>query len=121
MSSSVNYKYIIFLNILLAVYSTAGIFSKIAAKSEFLSLRFILCYTGMIVILGIYAICWQQLIGKLPLTVAYANKAVTVAWGMIFGYIIFKEGFTIRQFIGAVIVVAGVILFVISDGKENER
>ena len=106
------------LHILLLVYSFSGVFSKMAAGYDFLSVKFCLCYGGLILILGIYAICWQQIIKRIPLTLAYANKAVTVIWGMIWGVLFFGENITVTKVIGAVIVIAGVILYSLEDNKQ---
>ena len=76
-------KVLLVLHILLVLFSTSGIMSKLAAGYDFMSLGFILCYGGMVCILGVYAIGWQQVIKRLPLTTAYANRAVTVVWGLV--------------------------------------
>ena len=68
--------------------------------------------------LGIYAVVWQQIIKKLPLTLAYANKAVTVIWGLIWGLLFFGEKITPLKVIGAVIVITGIAVYAFSD-KEN--
>ena len=39
----------------------------------------------MLAALVAYAFGWQQVIKHLPLTTAYANKAVTVVWGILLG------------------------------------
>ena len=77
-------KTLIALHLLLLVYSLSGIFSKNAAHEPFLSPMFILLYGGMLAILFIYAIGWQQILKRLSLSMAFANKAVTVIWGMRF-------------------------------------
>ena len=84
-------KTLIALHLLLLVYSLSGIFSKNAAREPFLSPMFILLYGGMLVILFIYAIGWQQILKRLSLSMAFANKAVTVIWGMVWGFFIFGE------------------------------
>ena len=57
----------------------------------------VLLFGGLLLILGIYAICWQQIIKRIPLTLAYANKAVTVFWGMIRGMHFFSEIITVKK------------------------
>ena len=99
------------LHILLAAYSCSGIFSKLAAKAEFLSINFFLYYGAIILILGVYAIAWQQIIKRLPLTTAFANKAVTIVWGIVWGALFFNESITAGKIIGALFVVAGVVLY----------
>ena len=60
-----------------------------AAGYSFLSLPFIFWYGLVILNLGIYAVVWQQIIKHLPLTTAYANKAVTIVWGILWGSLFF--------------------------------
>ena len=62
---------------------------------------------------------WQQVIKHMPLITAYANKAVTVIWGIIFGYLIFDETITLRKIIGAIIIIAGVYFIVSADAEEE--
>ena len=86
-----------------------------ASTQPFLSLRFCLCYGGMIAILGVYAIAWQQIIKHIPLTTAFCNKAVGIVWGIMWGALIFKEAIKWNMILGAVIVIAGVIIVVTAD------
>ena len=114
-------KTFIALHLLLAVYSTSGIFSKLAAGQPFLSFRFCFYYGCIIALLGIYAIGWQQLIKRLPLTTAFANKSVTVVWSIVWGARVFQETVTPGKIIGALLVMAGVAVFATADKEaENE-
>jgi len=109
------------LHLLLLFYSCSSVLSKLAAGQEFLSWGFILCYGGMFMILVVYAIGWQQILKRLPLTVAFANKAVTLVWSMVFGALLFKESIQLNQLIGCALAVAGVVLFVQPDDEEGEQ
>lgn len=100
---------------MLMVYSMSGICSKLAAGESFLSARFCIYYAVIIVLLGVYAIGWQQVIKRIPLTTAFANKAVTVVWGIVWGWFFFGESITPGKLIGAGMVIAGVVLFAKSD------
>ena len=111
-------KTIILLHLLMTVYSANGIVSKMAAANEVLSFKWCLFYGIELVILAIYALGWQQIIKRMDLTTAYANKAVTVIWGLVWGLIFFGEKVTAGKLIGAALVVAGVVLFSISDDGE---
>lgn len=112
-------KTLFFLHVMLMIYSMSGICSKMAAKQEFLSYKFCLLYACIIGLLGFYAIVWQQIIKRLPLTTAFANKAVTIVWGLIWGLIFFQEKITLGKAIGVIFVVAGVVLYAKTDGKEE--
>lgn len=107
------------LHLLLLIYSFSGCFSKTAAAQPFLSLKFILLYGGTLTILMVYALGWQQIIKRLPLTTAFANKAVTVVWGILWGALLFGEAVTPGKIAGAALIVAGVVLFVKADGEEH--
>lgn len=109
------------LHVVLLLYSFTGILGKFAAQTDFLSLSFLAYYAGVIALLGVYAIAWQQVIKHLPLTTAFANKAVTVLWGMLWGALIFKESINVWMIIGGVMVAGGVILFVKADSDDIER
>ncbi|NLD98309.1 MAG: EamA family transporter [Fibrobacter sp.] len=113
-------KVYVLLHILLMVFSLVAVCSKIAAAKEFLSSEFFLFYGILIVILGIYAICWQQIIKRLPLTTAFANRAVTVIWGMVWGFFIFQEKITVWRIIGSGIIIIGIIMYAGSDEKEDK-
>lgn len=107
----------ILLQMLLMIYSFASICSKMASGTDFLSLKFCIYYAGLILFLGIYAIGWQQIIKKMPLTTAFANKAVTVIWGIIWGITFFHEKISFGKIVGALFVVAGIVMFAFSDAS----
>lgn len=113
-----NIKIYFFLHVLLLLYSLGGIFTKEAGKCEFLSWKFILCYVGLLFILGVYALGWQQIIKRIPLTTAFANKAVTILWGIILGALCYHEEISIGKLVGAFIVVVGVIMYTSADKEE---
>ena len=103
------------LHLLLLVYSLGAVCSKMAGKSEFLSIRFFFFYGLVLMNLFVYAIVWQQILKKLPLVTAFANKAVTVIWGMLWGMLIFKEKITGWNVLGAAIIMVGIFLVVNAD------
>lgn len=112
---------LIALHVLLFVFSLSGLFSKNAAAQPFMSFEFIALYAGMLFILAVYAIGWQQILKRLPLTVAFANKAITIVWGIVWGVLFFGETLTWQMVLGACIVIAGVVLFSIADGEDQRE
>lgn len=112
-------KVLIALHALLLLFSMSGIFSKLASGYPFMSAGFIICYGGMVCVLGVYAIGWQQIIKRLPLTTAYANRAVTVVWGIVWGTVLFGEPVTWQKVLGAVVVLFGVALYALAGDDEN--
>ena len=116
-----NIKAYLLLHLLLMVFSTSGVLSKLASGKAFLSWPFLLLYGGVIALLGIYALGWQQVLKRIPLSAAYANKAVTVVWGCVWGALIFREQLTPGKIIGALLVLCGVALYGWADGKAAKE
>jgi len=56
-----------------------------------------------------------------PATAIYANKAVTVVWGLVAGLLFFQEPLTPGKICGAILVIAGVILFAFADGEAEKK
>lgn len=108
----------VLLHALLLLYAISDIMSKLASGREFMSVSFILLYGCVIGILGVYAIFWQQILKKIPLITAYANKSVTIIWGMIFGALLFEEQIRWNQVLGALIIIVGVYFVVLEDEKK---
>lgn len=109
-----------FLHLILLFYSLSGICSKTASGKQFLSFEFFLFYGLLLLIMLVHAVLWQQILKKIPLNIAYANKAVTLIWGMVWGAAIFKEQITLSNIIGAAVVLSGVLLMVTGGEKKNE-
>lgn len=109
------------LHLLLAVYSLSDVCSKTAAGAPFMSFRFLFFYGCVLGLLGVYAIGWQQVIRRLPLTVAFANRAVTVVWGIVWGVLFFQEQVSPLRLVGAALIMAGVVLFARADGRQAEE
>ena len=116
LKKKIKIKDIIILQIVIAIYTLSTVFAKFASAEEFMSFKFILFYGIEILILGLYAIIWQQLIKKFDISVAYANKAMGLLWSIIWAILIFKEIITIKNIIGVIIVIIGTIIV----NKDNE-
>ena len=101
---------ILLLQAVVLVYTTSGIFAKLASAESFLSFGFIFFYGAEIAVLGIYAILWQQMIKRVDLSFAYANRAIAIAWSMLWAAIIFKETITLQNLIGVGVVLVGTML-----------
>ena len=110
-------------NILLAIilymfFSTSSVFMKFASLQDslFMSLVFYALSMGT---LGVFAILWQKLLEKFDLSKVYVFKSTTIIWGMIFGFLIFKEPITIKMIIGSIITIIGICI-IIGDKKNEE-
>ena len=112
-------KNILMLESVFFIYSISSLFLKMATYNNPTILRTIIFYGISIIILGIYAIIWQQILKKLPLSVAFANKGAVIIWGMLWGTLIFNEKITIGMIIGSIIIIAGIVVMMTGE-KEND-
>lgn len=101
---------IVFLQLIIVVYTFAGIFAKYASRYSFLSFKFILFYGLEMLVLFLYAILWQQIIKKFSLSVAYSNRSVALIWSMIWASVLFNEKITLFNIIGIVFVIIGMVV-----------
>ena len=103
-------KCFLMLHVFLVLYSIGGVFSKKAASECFFNAEFLIYYSLLLLTLVIYALGWQQIIKVLPLSTAFANKAITVVWGLVWGKLLFNENITVGKLIGIGLIVAGIVL-----------
>ncbi len=103
-------KEIFMLQAVIVIYSLSTVVAKFASGHEFLSLPFIGFYGLEIACLGVYAILWQQMIKRFDLSVAYVNRATTLLWALVWSALIFKEVVTIKNVIGVLIILAGILI-----------
>jgi len=112
---------LLLLHLLLVFYSIAGIMSKFAGFSEPFSLAFFAYYLLVLVILVIYAFGWQQVLKHLPLTTAFANRAITVIWGIIWGVVVFDESVSFGKVVGALLIIVGIFIFSKTEKKNAQQ
>ena len=108
---SLTRKYVL-LHLIILLFSFAGIFSKLAAMNEFLSVRFLFFYGLSLLVMFMYALLWQQVLKRIPLSIAYINCSAAVVWGIVWGLVFFGETLKLSTILGAVIVLTGVMLVV---------
>lgn len=118
MKKKVTIKDIILLQAVIVIYTMSQVMAKFTALQEIFSFRFFLFYGIEFLILGIYAVFWQQLIKKFDLSVAYANRAMALLWSMLWSVLIFHEGITIKKVLGVLLVILGT--FIINGEKKEE-
>ena len=109
-------KLILALQLVVMLYTLSSVAAKMASGQAFLSLPFIVYYGVEILILGFYAIAWQQIIKRCDLSVAYANRSMAILWSLVWTVIFFHEALTVKNILGVLIVFAGPMI-VNSDGE----
>jgi len=115
---------LILLQAVVIIYTLTSIVGRVASGAKMLSLEFVLFYGLDVFILGVYAICWQQMIKKFDLSIAYANRAMAILWTAIWSTLIFRDKLSIKQIIGIVIVMIGTVVVNLvprqKGGEEND-
>nr|WP_297706529.1 transporter [uncultured Butyrivibrio sp.] len=108
------------------VYSLSTVAAKLASEHEFLSFWYLFFFAMDFFILAVYALIWQQMIKKFQISIACANKAVTLLWSMLWNFILFSSDPTQRitpwKVVGVLLVVVGVIVMNSEvASKEGEK
>lgn len=112
-----SWKLILLLQLAILLFAGCTLLMKVAAQYETFSWDWILLFGAGLVILGSYALVWQQFLKRLPLVTVYANRAVVMFWSMIFGALFFHETIRWNMIAGVAIIFVGVYLVVTSDAK----
>jgi drug/metabolite transporter (DMT)-like permease len=84
--------------------------SKKASASGGDIVKFIFWFGMEFIVLGIYAVLWQQMIKRFDLSVAYANRSMAVVWSMIWAIVFFHDTITLNNIIGVCLVVVGTLI-----------
>ena len=61
--------------------------------------------------MGAYAIGWQQILKRVELSTAYMFKGTSLIFVMLLASLFFGETISIMNIVGAVVIVAGIILY----------
>ena len=131
MKKKMQWKDFLMLKIVFLIYSFTSLTQKLAssflpkdAKStegwvqQLFNWKLILSAGLVVLLLGVYALLWQQVIKRFELSVAYANKAITLLWALVWGIFIFHEEITPWKVIGILLVMAGI--YVLNTGDHPE-
>ena len=110
MKQKISIKGIIFIQLAVIVYTFSGVMGKLAAGHDFLSWPFIIFIGLELFILGCYAIIWQQIIKRYPLSIAYVNRAMAIFWSTLWAAIIFGERITLNNIIGVIVIFVGIMV-----------
>ena len=107
---------LLFLHGSFMLYSFSAVFSKSASREEPFSLPFFVFWGLSLSVLVAYAIIWQLLLHKFPLSTAFSNRGVVVAWGVFWGFILFGEEITLGKIIAALLILIGIVILGKADG-----
>lgn len=93
------------------IYSFTSFFTKTASSYKFLSPKYNLCIFAAITIMFIYALLWQQIIKKIPISDAYMFKGLAVIFTLCISVLFFNETISLTNIIGASLIVFGIAFF----------
>ena len=93
------------------VYACTYICMKTASPYAFLSAPYILWVVGAIGVMGVYAVLWQQVLVRVPLSTAYMFKGTSLIFVLLLSALLFHEGITWQNVLGSFIIVSGIVMF----------
>ncbi len=88
---------------------------KFSKDYAFLSPMYLFWFVVAVGIMGLYAIAWQLLLERVPLTTAYLRKGLTYVLIFIWARVFFHEEISVKQMIGMAIIIAGMIISMSGD------
>jgi len=113
-------KMFLLLHTLFFFFSISNVFAKYASNEEFLSLNFLLLFGLSLFIMFLYSICWQFVLQKTSLVMAFSNRGIMVVWGVMWGVLLFGDAINFATVIAILLIIAGIALVGIGGEKERE-
>lgn len=92
------------------IYACTYICMKMASLYDFLSVPYSLWILGAVGVMGVYAVLWQQVLTRVPLSTAYMFKGTSLIFVLLLSALLFQEGITWQNVLGSLIIVSGIIL-----------
>ena len=96
------------------VFSLNTVLMKLASVSwqdkGLFAFRTIVILFAAVAVLGIYAVVWQAILGKVDLAQAYLNKGTVVFWGLLWSAVVFREQITGFNIVGSLIIFIGLMM-----------
>lgn len=93
------------------IYACTSIFTKMASRQEMLSWPYLFWIVGAIGVMGVYALLWQQIIKRMPLSTAYMFKGTGLIFVLLISALLFGEAITLNNVLGSAIIIAGIVLY----------
>ncbi|MDE6604111.1 MAG: EamA-like transporter family protein [Lachnospiraceae bacterium] len=109
-----NVRIFLVMQIMNVVFSLNTVLMKLASVSwqeeGLFAYRTIMILFAAVAVLGLYAVAWQAVLGKVDLSQAYLNKGTVVFWGLLWSAVIFHEQITPLNIIGSLIIFMGLLM-----------
>lgn len=108
----------LFLCSAVAIYSMSSFFTKLASGFPFMSVQYITCLCGAIMVLGIYAVLWQSALKRVSLNRAYLFRSTGLVYSLIIANCVFGEAISFTNILGSCLILTG--LFLLLGEKEKQ-
>lgn len=108
MTKFATYSSLVGINLL---YACVTIFTKYASQHSFMSAKYLLGLCGAVGVMGMYAVCWQQILRRVELSTAYMFKGTSLVFVMLLAFALFGEQITPHNIIGAGVIILGIVLY----------
>ncbi len=102
------------------IYTVSSVMSKEASVSKGNWVRFLFFLGLEFMVLGIYAVLWQQIMKRFSLSVAYANRSMAVVWSMVWAVVFFHDAITIKNVVGVLLIVIGTVIINMEAGDRAD-
>lgn len=97
------------------LYAIVLILNRMASIYASLSLGYFLLLSISVIVLAIYAISWQQIIKRMPISDAYMFKGTSIVFVLLLSAWLFEEAITWQNVIGSIIIILGIALYAKAD------
>lgn len=102
------YAALIFANL---VYAFEAVFVKLASYQTGMSAKYFIYLGCALGVLGIYALIWQQIIKRIPVSEAYMFKGTALIFVLLLSVVLLGESISLTNVVGACMIVTGIVLF----------
>lgn len=114
-STALTYKSVVMLLGVNLLYALVSLLAATVARLPLFSSMFLLGVGGVFVLFGLYAIVWQQLLKRLPLSLAYMFKGTSLLFVLLLSALFLGDAVTWQNLVGATLIIVGIVLFARAD------
>ncbi len=93
------------------IYACTSICTKMASRQEMMTWPYFIWIVGAVGVMGVYAVLWQQVIARMPLSTAFMFKGTSLIFVLLISALLFGEVITLKNVIGSVVIIIGIVLF----------
>ena len=76
-----------------------------------MSWGYVWAFIGAVMMMGVYAVLWQQVLKRIELSVAYMFKGTSLIFVMLLAHVLFAEQITWNNIVGAILIIVGIALY----------